>query len=54
MEGLNILELNTTDWERFLTQWQSMQSRFIDHPKGSGTEAGVCAHEGAWLPCSRF
>src|SRR5450631_3317952 len=39
VESLNIRELNTTERERFLTQWQSMQSRFIDHPKGSVTEA---------------
>ena len=36
---LNIRELGATERERFLAEWHSVQSRFVDHPKGSVTEA---------------
>jgi len=36
---LKIRELGATERERFLAEWHSVQSRFVDHPKGSVTEA---------------
>jgi hypothetical protein len=39
VETLKIRELGATERERFLAEWHSVQSRFVDHPKGSVTEA---------------
>jgi len=39
VEKLNIRELTATERERFLEQWKSLQSRFVDSPKGAVTEA---------------
>jgi hypothetical protein len=39
VETLKIRELGATERERFLADWHSVQSRFVDHPKGSVTEA---------------
>ncbi len=39
VENLNIRELSVTERERYLADWQSVQSRFVDHPKGAVTEA---------------
>ena len=39
VEKLNIRDLDPTERERFSGQWQSVQSRFIDYPKGAVTEA---------------
>lgn len=39
MENLNIRELNAADRERFTAEWHAVQSRFVDRPKGSVTEA---------------
>jgi FtsZ-interacting cell division protein ZipA len=39
VEHLKIRELGATERERFLAEWQSVQSRFVDHPKGAVTEA---------------
>jgi hypothetical protein len=39
VEKLNIRDLNPMERERFLKQWESVQSRFVDSPKGAVTEA---------------
>ena len=39
VEKLNIRDLDPTERERFSGQWQSVQSRFVDYPKGAVTEA---------------
>ncbi len=39
VEKLNIRDLDPTERERFLGQWQVVQSRFVDYPKGAVTEA---------------
>jgi hypothetical protein len=39
VEKLNIRDLDPTERERFMGQWQSVQSRFVDYPKGAVTEA---------------
>ena len=39
VETLNIRNLDPEERERFLKQWESVQSRFIDSPKGAVTEA---------------
>jgi hypothetical protein len=39
VEHLRIRDLATTERERFLAEWASVQSRFVDHPKGAVTEA---------------
>jgi len=39
VDHLDIRELTTTERERYLADWQTVQSRFVDHPKGSVTEA---------------
>jgi len=39
VEALKLRELGTTERERFLGEWQNVQSRFVDHPKAAVTEA---------------
>jgi hypothetical protein len=39
VEKLKIRELDPTERERFLSQWQNAQSRFVDYPKGAVAEA---------------
>jgi hypothetical protein len=39
VEKLNIRDLDPIEHERFLKQWESVQSRFVDSPKGAVTEA---------------
>jgi hypothetical protein len=39
MEGLNIRDLDPTEHERYSKQWQEVQSRFVDSPKGAVAEA---------------
>jgi hypothetical protein len=39
VEKLNIRELDPAERERFSKQWESVQSRFIDSPKGAVAEA---------------
>jgi hypothetical protein len=39
VEGLKIRQLGATERERFIADWQAVQSRFLDHPKGAVTEA---------------
>jgi len=38
IEKLNIRELNPMERERFSEQWESVQSHFVDSPKGAVTE----------------
>jgi len=40
VEALKIRDLGATERERFVAEWQSVQSRFVDHPKAAVTEAG--------------
>jgi hypothetical protein len=39
LEKLNIRDLDPIEHERFLKQWESAQSRFVDSPKGAVAEA---------------
>jgi hypothetical protein len=39
VEGLKIRELGATERQRFPAEWHTVQSRFVDHPKGAVTEA---------------
>jgi hypothetical protein len=39
VETLNLRDLNSTEHERFVKQWESVQSHFVDSPKGAVTEA---------------
>jgi len=39
VEKLNLRELDLLEHARFLKQWASIQSRFIDSPRGAVTEA---------------
>src|SRR5579864_5915187 len=39
VEKLNIRDLDPSERERFSKQWESVQSRFVDSPKGAVAEA---------------
>jgi len=39
VEKFNIRDLDPMEHERFLKRWESVQSRFVDSPKGAVTEA---------------
>jgi hypothetical protein len=39
VETLNLRDLNSTEHERFVKQWESVQSHFVDSPRGAVTEA---------------
>jgi hypothetical protein len=39
VDALKIRELGATERERFIAEWQTAQSRFVDHPKAAVTEA---------------
>jgi hypothetical protein len=39
VDMLKIRDLDLAERERFLAQWQAVQSRFVDYPKGAVTEA---------------
>jgi hypothetical protein len=39
VNALHIRDLAPTERERFLSDWQVVQSRFVDHPRGSVIEA---------------
>ena len=39
VEKLNLRDLDPTEHARFLKQWESVQSRFVDSPKGAVAEA---------------
>jgi hypothetical protein len=45
VELLKIRDLDPAERERYLAQWQAVQSRFVDYPKGAVTEADelVCS-----------
>jgi len=40
VEALKIRDLGATERERFVAEWESVQSRFVDRPKAAVTEAG--------------
>ncbi len=39
VEALKIRDLGATERERFVAEWQTVQSRFVDHPQAAVTEA---------------
>ena len=39
VKAFEISDLTTTERDRFLSLWQTVQSRFVDHPKSAVTEA---------------
>jgi hypothetical protein len=39
VEKMKIRELSPTERERFVGEWQTVQSRFVDHPKSAVVEA---------------
>ena len=39
VDKLKIRDLDLTERERYVAQWQAVQSRFVDYPKGAVTEA---------------
>jgi len=39
VEALKIRDLGVTERERFVDEWRTVQSRFVDHPKAAVTEA---------------
>jgi len=39
VDMLKIRDLDLAERERYVAQWQAVQSRFVDYPKGSVTEA---------------
>jgi hypothetical protein len=39
VENLKIRDLASTERVRFLAEWQTVQARFVDHPKGAVIEA---------------
>jgi hypothetical protein len=45
VEMLKIRDLDSAERERYVAQWQAVQSRFVDYPKGAVTEADelVCS-----------
>ena len=57
VEKLKIRDLDSTEHERFSKRWESVQSRFVDSPKGAVTEADdlvSSSHESPWLSRIRF
>jgi hypothetical protein len=39
VEALTLRDLGTTERERFITEWHTVQSRFLDRPRAAVTEA---------------
>ena len=39
VDALNIRDLGNSERERFVREWQAVQSRFVDYPKAAVTEA---------------
>lgn len=39
VKALDIRELGSTERDRFVSEWQIVQSRFVDHPRAAVTEA---------------
>ena len=57
VEKLNLRDLDPMERERFLKRWESVQSRFVDSPKGAVTEADDLVSslmENSWLSRVRF
>ena len=57
VERLNIRALGATERERFVADWQSVQSHFVDRPKNPGHRgrpADLIADAGARLSIGRF
>jgi phosphoribosylanthranilate isomerase len=57
VEKLKIRDLDPTERERFSGQWNSVQSRFLDYPKGAVTEADELVsslNADSWLSRNRF
>jgi len=40
VDKLEIHDLGASERERFMTEWYTIQSRFVDHPRAAVTEAG--------------
>ncbi|HEY3706914.1 MAG TPA: hypothetical protein VGL22_17765 [Terracidiphilus sp.] len=38
-EHFNIRQLSATERARFISEWDAVQARFVDHPRGAVTEA---------------
>jgi uncharacterized iron-regulated membrane protein len=57
VEKLNLRDLDPMEHERFSKQWESVQSRFVDSPKGAVTEADdliSCVMKTRGYPVSDF
>lgn len=39
MESVHLCQLSSVDTSRFLQEWDAIQGRFVDHPRGAVTEA---------------
>jgi len=39
VDGLKIRELTVVERDRYVAEWEKVQSRFIDHPRGAVTDA---------------
>jgi hypothetical protein len=39
IEGLKIRDLTLAEHDRYMADWEKVQSRFIDHPRGAVTDA---------------
>ena len=44
VNGMTIHSLTEADRERYLAEWEAIQARFIDHPRGAVTEADELIH----------
>lgn len=44
VERLNIRPLTEQEREQYLAEWETIQARFIDHPRGAVTEADELIH----------
>jgi len=45
VEALKIRDLGATERDRFVSEWHTVQSRFVDHPKAAVTEADSLINE---------
>lgn len=43
--GLTLRSLTEAERDRFLAEWETLQARFIDHPRGAVTEADEMLHQ---------
>ncbi|HEY1987450.1 MAG TPA: hypothetical protein VGG85_18695 [Terracidiphilus sp.] len=44
VQGMTIRALTDVERTRFLNEWEELQARFIDHPRGAVTEADEMIH----------